>query len=64
MNVPIVVYTHTDMVDTWNMFFTQLKKYLPNNKIYVGVNKEHPDLSDYNQITYNDNIPYTERWKE
>tara|TARA_R110000744_G_scaffold294066_1_gene404343 strand:- start:2030 stop:2710 length:681 start_codon:yes stop_codon:yes gene_type:complete len=64
MNVPIVVYTHTDMVDTWNMFFTQLKKYLPNNKIYVGVNKEHPDLSDYNQITYNDDIPYTERWKE
>ena len=64
VNVPIVVYTHTDMVDTWDMFFTQLKKYLPESKIYVGVDKEHSDLSEYNQITYDDTKEYTHRWKD
>jgi len=64
VNVPIVVYTHTDMVDTWDMFFTQLKKYLPENKIYVGIDKEHSHLSEYNQITYDDTKEYTQRWKD
>ena len=64
MNVPIVVYTHTDMVDVWDMFFSQLKKYLPNNKVYVVVDKEHSKLSQYVQLTYDDSKPYTERWKE
>ena len=64
INVPIVVYTHTDMVDTWEMFFEQLKKYLPNNKIYVAINEEHDYLSNFVQLTYDDNKPYTERWKE
>ena len=64
INVPIVVYTHTDMVDTWEMFFEQLKKYLPNNKIYVAINEEHDYLSNYTQIIYDDTKLYTERWKE
>jgi GTP:adenosylcobinamide-phosphate guanylyltransferase len=64
VNVPIVVYTHTDMVDTWDMFFTQLKKYLPNNKVYVAVNKGDTQLSDYIQIIYDDTKLYTDRWKE
>jgi hypothetical protein len=64
INVPIVVYTHTDMVDTWDMFFGQLKTYLPNNKIYVVVDTEHSQLSNFVQLTYDDSKPYTERWKE
>jgi len=64
IDIPIVVYTHTDMVDVWEMFFKQLKKYLPNNKIYVAVNEDDTHLSDYIQIIYDDSKPYTERWKE
>ena len=64
INVPIVVYTHTDMIDIWEMFFEQLKKYLPNNKIYVAINEEHDYLSNYTQIIYDDTNLYTERWKE
>lgn len=64
IELPIVVYTHTDMTDTWEMFFGQLKKYLPNNKVYVAVNKTDTNLSDYIQIIYNDSNPYTDRWKE
>lgn len=64
INVPIVVYTHTDMIDIWEMFFEQLKKYLPNNKIYVAINEEHDYLSNYTQIIYDDTKLYTERWKE
>ena len=64
INVPIVVYTHTDMIDIWEMFFGQLKKYLPNNKIYVAINEEHDYLSNYTQIIYDDTNLYTERWKE
>lgn len=64
IDIPIVVYTHTDMKDVWEMFFKQLKKYLPDNKIYVAVNEDDTHLSDYIQITYDDSKPYTERWKE
>jgi len=64
IDIPIVVYTHTDMVDVWEMFFKQLKKYLPNNKIYVAVNEDDTHLSDYIQIIYDDSKPYTERWKD
>ena len=64
IELPIVVYTHTDMKDTWEMFFGQLKKYLPNNKVYVAVNETDTNLSDYIQIIYNDSNPYTDRWKE
>ena len=64
IELPIVVYTHTDMKDTWEMFFGQLKKYLPNNKVYVAVNETDTNLSDYIQIIYNDSNLYTDRWKE
>jgi len=64
IDVPIVVYTHTDMKDVWSMFFGQLKKYLPNNKIYVVVNEDDTQLSDMIRIIYDDTKPYTERWKE
>ena len=33
--LPIVVYTHTDMKDVWVPFFGQLKKYMPDNEVYV-----------------------------
>lgn len=64
IDLPIVVYTHTDMKDIWPMFFGQLKKYISNTKVYVAVNQNDSYLSDYIQIIYDDNKKYTERWKQ
>jgi len=64
ITLPIIVYTHTDMKDVWPMFFGQFKKYISNTKIYVAVNEKDEQLSEYNQITYDDKSQYTERWKQ
>ena len=64
INVPLIVYTHTDMKDVWPMFFGQLKKYIGDAKVYVAVNEDDTQLSDYIRIIYDDSNPYTERWKE
>jgi hypothetical protein len=64
ISVPIIVYTHTDMKDIWPMFFGQLKKYVGDTKIYVAVNKDDTQISDYIRIIYDDSKEYTERWKE
>jgi hypothetical protein len=50
--IPIIVYTHTDMRDIWSMFFGQLKKYIGDTKIYVAVNEDNTQLSDYIRIIY------------
>ena len=64
ISVPIIVYTHTDMKDIWPMFFGQLKKYIGDTKVYVAVNEDDTQLSDYICIIYDDKKQYTERWKE
>lgn len=64
ISVPIIVYTHTDMKDIWPMFFGQLKKYIGDTKVYVAVNKDDTQISDYIRIIYDDKKEYTERWKE
>jgi hypothetical protein len=63
-NLPIVVYTHTDMKDVWVPFFGQLKKYMPNNEVYVCVNADDEMLADYNRVIYDDSKTYTERLSE
>jgi len=64
ISVPIIVYTHTDMKDIWPMFFGQLKKYIGDTKVYVAVNKDDTQISDYIRIIYDDTKEYTERWNE
>jgi len=64
ISVPIIVYTHTDMKDIWPMFFGQLKKYIGDTKVYVAVNEDDTQISDYIRIIYDDTKQYTERWKE
>ena len=64
ISVPIIVYTHTDMKDIWPMFFGQLKKYIGDTKIYVAVNEDDTQISDYIRIICDDKKEYTERWKE
>jgi hypothetical protein len=46
------------------MFFGQLKKYIGDTKVYVAVNEDDTQLSDYIRITYDDTKEYTERWKD
>ena len=65
INIPIVLYTHTDMKDIWPMVFGQTKKYLSNYKIYVAVNKSDDTIpEDYTTIVYDDTKPYTKRWDD
>lgn len=64
IKIPIIVYTHTDMKDVWPMFFGQLNKYFSDTKIYVAVNEDDKQLSDYIRIIYDDSKLYTDRWKE
>ena len=65
MELNILLYTHTDYKDVWPPFFGQLKKYLPEAKITVLVNKNDSDIpSDCITITYDDSKIYTERLKE
>ena len=64
MNIPLIVYTHTDMKDVWPMFFGQLKKYIGDTKVYVAVNEDNTQISDMIRIIYDDSKPYTERWKQ
>jgi hypothetical protein len=52
------------MKDIWPMFFGQLKKYVGDTKIYVAVNEDDTQISDYIRIIYDDKKEYTERWKE
>jgi hypothetical protein len=62
--IPIVVYTHTDMKDVWVPFFGQLKKYMPDNEVYVCVNADDEMLSDYNRVIYDETKSYTEKLAE
>ena len=65
IELPIVVYTHTDMKDIWPMFFGQFQKYMGSIKIYVAVNKQNDSIPyEYIQLIYDDTKQYTERWKE
>jgi hypothetical protein len=52
------------MKDIWPMFFGQLKKYIGDTKVYVAVNEDDTQISDYIRIIYDDKKEYTERWKE
>jgi len=65
IELPIVVYTHTDMKDIWPMFFGQFKKYINGYKVYVAVNQIDTQIpSDYIQLVYDDLNSYTERWRQ
>lgn len=56
------VYTHSSYSDCWPLFFNQTKKYLPDFKKYIFVDKELNSIpSNYQIILYNDNDSYQKR---
>lgn len=64
-NLAIVAYTHTDMKDVWNAFFTRLERYVGSYTTYVAVNAPSELIpSKYIQLHYNDSNLYTDRWLE
>ena len=64
MELNILLYTHTDYKDAWVPFFGQIKKYLPDAKLHVLVNKHDDNLpKDVTTIYYDDSKLYTERLK-
>lgn len=64
INVPLVIYTHSDYKDVWKLLFGQLKKYLPNQKVYVLSDSHHNEIpTEYTTIVYDDRKIYTERLK-
>ena len=64
INVPLIIYTHSDYKDVWKLLFGQLKKYLPNQKVYVLSNSENSEIpNEYTTIVYDDSKIYTERLK-
>lgn len=65
INVPLIIYTHSDYKDVWKLLFGQLKKYLPNQKVYVLSDSEHSEIpNEYTTIVYDDSKVYTDRLKE
>jgi hypothetical protein len=65
MELNILLYTNTDCKDIWGPFFGQLKKFLPEAKLYVLVNDYDEGIpADSIVITYDDSKKYTERLKE
>jgi hypothetical protein len=62
MKPTILIYTHTDMVDVWPMFFSQFKKYIRDFEVYICLNRFHESIpNEYEQIIYDDNKSYTDR---
>lgn len=62
IDAPLVLYTHSDYDDVCNLFFGELKKYLPNQKIYVISNSKHKSIPDnVTFIIYNENDSYVDR---
>ena len=68
INVPIVVYTHSDYEFIWKAIFSLLKKYSNNIDIHIFINDNNPyDLNNYYDLYnlkihyYNDTLCWTYR---
>lgn len=65
INIPIVIYTHTDYKDVWPAVFGRINKYIENPNVYVFLNQQDSDIPpEFKIITYTDGTPYTSRLKE
>lgn len=64
-NLPIVLYTHTDMKDVWPMVFGQIKKYLPDFKVYIVTNADDDSIpTEFVKVIYDDTQLYTDRLQQ
>jgi hypothetical protein len=64
-NFAIVIYTHTQYSDAWEICFDAHEQYTTGIKKYVFLNKKDPRIPvNYTQVIYTDNTPYTNRFRE
>jgi hypothetical protein len=61
MGINLFIYTHTSYSDVWIPLFDSIKTYLPDAKITVALNEPMIIEGVDNLITYDENLPYTER---
>lgn len=65
IDVPLIIYTHSDYKDVWTLLFGQIQKYLPTQRVYVLTDSPTDDIpSEYTTIVYDDSKIYTERLKQ
>ena len=61
-NLAFICYSHSEYSDVWDMFFGQLKKYIPKAKIYFFINKLTKDVGEnIKVIEYDDTIDYSNK---
>ena len=58
---PIVLYTNSEYDDVCKVFFGEIKKFLPNQKIYIISDKDHSLVFEHTFIKYNDSDSYVDR---
>lgn len=62
IEIPLVLYTNSEYDDVCKIFFGELNKYLPNQKLYVISNERHSAIpEDVTLITYNESDSYVNR---
>ena len=54
----IVVNTVSSCSDIWEMFFNELEKHFPNQKIYVFSDVKDKIYEKYNLILYDKNLDF------
>lgn len=67
MELPLVVYSHSDYYDLWKPFFDRVNKFYKPKKIYFFVDKVINNFNDYFsfiEINYNDDHSYSDRVKK
>lgn len=57
-NFCVIVNTVSSCSDIWEMFFTELDKHFPNQKVYVFSDVEYEILNKYNVILYDKNLDF------
>jgi hypothetical protein len=57
-NFCIVVNTSSSCSDIWEMFFGQLKKYFPNQKVYIFSDVYSPIFDGYELVIYDNKLDY------
>lgn len=61
----IILYSHIDYLDVCEVFFHQMKKYMPNFDITILINQDSDKIpQNYKKIFYDDNLPYRSRLLE
>ena len=66
MHKPLVVlYTHTDAIDVWDMWYGEYEKYLNEYEVCLcvnsGVDIDHKKISKHRKVFYDDSQTYTQR---